>query len=204
MLLVLTGIAAVSGFSLGFLHELTRERIELQVLENKKLPAVKNVLSEALSDVLLAERTEFAPEEGDGKLLFPGRRDGEGTPYAVAFEAVAKGYGGDLTLMLGVDLATDTLTGVAVATHSETPGVGSRAAEPGFTDQFKGLGEGAVFKVKKDGGALDAVSGATVTSRAASLAAEEGFAWYLAHKAELAKRLEEARAEQAAAGEGTK
>ena len=67
--------------------------------------------------------------------------------------------------MIGFDTKTDDLIGIGITTMSETPGVGTRAKEDAFLKQFKGMKKDTVFKVKADGGQVDAVSGATVTSR---------------------------------------
>ena len=68
--------------------------------------------------------------------------------------------------MMGMDLETGQLLGVGVTTHSETPGLGSRAKDdPSFGAQFNGMSVDAPFSVKTDGGQVDAVSGATITSR---------------------------------------
>ena len=87
----------------------------------------------------------------------------------MVFESSGKGFGGDVGMVVGVDLDTDKILGVGVTTHSETPGVGARAkTDPKFTAQFKGMPLEEDFKVKSDGGQIDALSGATITSRAVS------------------------------------
>ena len=84
----------------------------------------------------------------------------------MAFEIFGKGYGGAMGVIVGVNLENDEIIGVGVTTHSETPGVGSKAkTDPDFTAQFKGLSILDPFKVKTDGGQIDALSGATISSR---------------------------------------
>ncbi|MBW1770631.1 MAG: FMN-binding protein, partial [Deltaproteobacteria bacterium] len=69
-------------------------------------------------------------------------------------------------LMVGVNLETDELLGMGVTTHSETPGLGARAKDdPSFRVQFKGMSLNQPFKIMTDGGKVDAVSGATITSK---------------------------------------
>ena len=189
MVVSLTAITTVSGLSLGLVNSATRDRIENQVLKHKKLPAVSKVLDKATND-LLADRRNLPQSRGaPGRLLFQGRRPGESKPYAIAFEWKTKGFGGDLVVAIGVDLETDRLTGMAVVTHSETPGVGSRITEAPFTNQFRGMGRDTVFRVKADGGGIDAVSGATISSRAAAKAVDEAYHWYLEHKPEILSAL---------------
>ena len=86
--------------------------------------------------------------------------------------------------------APSVLVGVAVTTHSETPGLGSRAKDdPSFAGQFKGLPIKDPFSVKPDGGQIDAVSGATVTSRGVCGAVSASSAVYFRLKDEVVKKL---------------
>jgi electron transport complex protein RnfG len=95
----------------------------------------------------------------------------DGEPRGVAFETSGKGFGGDVGVMVGIDVKDDKLLGVGVTTHSETPGMGARAkTDPNFVAQFKGLSVEKPFKVTADGGSINALSGATITSRAVSAA----------------------------------
>jgi electron transport complex protein RnfG len=99
----------------------------------------------------------------------------DGQAKGVAFETSGKGFGGDIGVMMGVDLETGQLLGVGVTTHSETPGLGARAKDdPSFGAQFKGMSLDSPFSVKADGGQIDAVSGATVTSRGVAAALNDG------------------------------
>jgi electron transport complex protein RnfG len=108
----------------------------------------------------------------------------------VAFESAGKGFGGDLGLMVGVNLNDDKIVGVGVTTHSETPGVGSRAqTTPSFTAQFKGLEAEEQFQVKTDGGQIDALSGATVTSRGVCAGVTEAGKIYERLKPKIAEQL---------------
>jgi electron transport complex protein RnfG len=107
----------------------------------------------------------FQITDGDQERnFFVGIFDGEAN--TVALESFAKGFGGDLGVMVAVNVETDKIVGVGVTTHSETPGVGSRTkTDKRFRAQFNGLPIDEPFKVKADGGEIDAVSGATISSR---------------------------------------
>ncbi len=154
--------SGVSGGLLAFVKGSTQARIEYQQLKFVKGPAIHQILEGCTNDPLVdrfkvsdgkVERNFFIGE-------FGGRRD------TVAFESVGKGFGGDISIIVAVNIETDKILGVAVTTHSETPGVGSRTKDdPAFCSQFKGLPIREVFKVKADGGQIDALSGATVSSR---------------------------------------
>ena len=75
------------------------------------------------------------------------------------------GYGGDITLMVGFKKDKKTVISYKVLVASETPGLGMKLKTPEFADQFKGK-DGASLKVKKDGGEIEAITSATITSRA--------------------------------------
>ncbi len=73
------------------------------------------------------------------------------------------GFGGALDMMAGVD-SEGNVTGIAIISHAETSGLGSKSTDPEWQAQFKGL-NGEV-SVSKDGGAVQAITGSTITSRA--------------------------------------
>ena len=75
------------------------------------------------------------------------------------------GYGGDITLMVGFKKDKKTVISYKVLAASETPGLGMKLKTPEFADQFKDK-DGTFLKVKKDGGEIEAITSATITSRA--------------------------------------
>ena len=75
------------------------------------------------------------------------------------------GYGGDITLMVGFKKDKRTVISYKVLAASETPGLGMKLKTPEFANQFKGK-DGTSLKVKKDGGEIEAITSATITSRA--------------------------------------
>lgn len=187
MVVVLTGITTLCGVALGGLNAVTKERIEEQDLRNKQLPAVEKVFSEATND-LLADRRKVALSKGDQRWLFVARREAGAEPYGASFEAKAPGFEGSVGVMVGFDLTKNVLAGVAVTTHSETPGVGARAAtEPGFCAQFAGMPLDASFRVRQDGGEIDAISGASITSRAVAQAVSDAVKTYQAQREVIAE-----------------
>jgi electron transport complex protein RnfG len=163
MVVVLTILSVTSGGSLACLREKTQDRIEKQQLKFVKGPAILAVLQNVGNDPT-ESYFKLNPGTKDERSFFVGMVDGK--EKFVAFESSGKGFGGDIGLMIGVDLETDQIAGVGVTTHAETPGLGARAkTEKEFTDQFKGKPLTETFKIKNDGGQIDALSGATVTSR---------------------------------------
>jgi len=83
-----------------------------------------------------------------------------------AFLSIGKGYGGDISILVGLK-DSETIKGILILSHQETPGIGTRAMEPIFIDQFIGLSISGVG-FTKDGGLIksDAVTGATVSAAA--------------------------------------
>ena len=75
------------------------------------------------------------------------------------------GYGGDITLMVGFKKDKKTVISYKVLAASETPGLGMKLKTPEFAGQFAGK-DGTSLKVKKDGGEIEAITSATITSRA--------------------------------------
>jgi len=188
MVVVLTVLCTFSGGLLAAIRSGTKEKIEYQQLKFVKGPAIKSILEGASNDPIV-DRFKLK----DGKIersFFVGVFDGKAS--AAAFESFGKGFGGDIGLMVAVNLDNDNIIGVGVTTHSETPGIGSRAkTDPTFAAQFKGLSIKDAFKVKPDGGQVDTVSGATVTSRGLAVAATEAGIVYKRLKPEIAKKLKE-------------
>ena len=82
------------------------------------------------------------------------------------------GYGGDITLMVGFKKDKTTVISYKVLAAAETPGLGMKLKTPEFADQFKGK-DGSSLKVKKDGGEIEAITSATITSRAVCKAIED-------------------------------
>jgi len=154
MIVVLAVLGALSGGLLAATKDWTEPKIEYQQLTFVKGPAIKSILKGAGNDPIV-DRFKIAYQDKENS-FFVGVFNGQ--PSAVAFEGVGKGFGGDIGLMMGVNLADDKIIGVGVTTHSETPGIGSKAkTDPSFTNQFKGMNMTAIAPV-------DAISGATVTS----------------------------------------
>jgi electron transport complex protein RnfG len=161
MIVVLSVISTVCGLALSGVRNKTAERIENQVLMNVQGPKVKIVLDGADND-LIADREKIKINEEE-TLLFIGKKQGK--PWAIAYESVGGGFGGDLKVMVGYDLQKDKLTGIQIIDHKETPGVGSRVTEDQFTKQFNGLDIKTNFAIESDGGDIDGITGATYSSR---------------------------------------
>jgi Na+-translocating ferredoxin:NAD+ oxidoreductase subunit G len=190
MLIVLTAISVVSGSSLSFLEHVTRDPINYQKLKFVKGPAVLAVLEGCENDPVKDYRKEVLfQKNGDvetRKSVFPAIKNGK--LFALAFEIKGKGYHGPIDIMIGIDVTTGKLTGMRIMTHSETPGLGARAVEPEFYDQFSGIGiEEAALSDK--GGAIDSISGATLTSTGVSEAVKKGMELFEHSKETILKEI---------------
>ena len=82
----------------------------------------------------------------------------------MAVTAEYKGFGGAVKVMIGID-ADGKITGVKVTEHSETPGLGTKAADPGYLKQYQGVSDATAGHINDDPN-IDAVTGATITSNA--------------------------------------
>jgi electron transport complex protein RnfG len=161
MVVVIAVLASLSGGLLAGIRNGTQEKIEYQQLVFVKGPAIRTILSECSNDPIT---NRFKVKDGDTeRSIFVGVLDGK--PQVVAFESAGKGFGGMIGVMVGVNLNDDKLLKIGVTTHSETPGLGSKATEKSFGAKFKGLPIMDMTKVKTDGGQIDALTGATITSR---------------------------------------
>lgn len=189
MLVVLTILSTFSGGLLAAINNRTKDKIQLQILEFVKGPAIRKIF-EGITNDPITDRFEIKDGETQ-RSFFVGVFEGE--PSAVALEAFGKGgYGGDVGLMVGIDVNEDKLIGVGVTTHSETPGMGARAeTDPTFVSQFKDLSLKEPLKVTQDGGTINAISGATLTSRAVCSAAAEAEKVYLDLKPQIVEKLKE-------------
>ena len=185
MVVVLTFLSVISGGALAYVQNNTTTLIENNKLQFVKGPAIKEIL-DGTSNNPVSDR--FTIEQGEKKdIFFVGKYNGD--PKAVAFETFGKGFGGDVYVVLGVNLDDDKLTGVRVTTMNETPGVGARAkTDLSFVSQFKGQPLQGTFKVKADGGQVDAIGGATITSRAVSSALTDASKVYAELKPEIVSK----------------
>lgn len=164
MFIALFVICVVAGGVLGVVYNATKGPIT--AAENaKKTEAIKNVLPEfhTLKDVNI----KSAVEGEDVEIPFYLAYDADNNFIGAAVETFTnKGFSGNISLMVGI-LADGTVNNISVLQHAETPGLGSKMTEASFKDQFNNKNAASfIFKVKKDGGDVDAITAATISSRA--------------------------------------
>ncbi len=163
MVLSLTLISLVASACLGFVYEFTREPIEISNL-NKKVNAIKQVVPE-FNNNPYSEMLRLPTGEGDSLDVYPAKKDSIIVGYAVT-TYTKKGFSGNIALMAGFS-PDGTIVNITILEHKETPGLGTKMTEPSFRDQFKGKNPTEFsLKVKKDGGPVDAITAATISSRA--------------------------------------
>lgn len=165
----------------------------------EKLRLIGEVLPPAMHDNdVMGDAVNLAPTHALGldqdTKLWRARKAGQ--PVALVFEAAARdGYSGRIGLILAMD-ADGRLLALRVTSHKETPGLGDyiepkkdrNKARPWIT-QFNGLGLAEVprdkWRVKKDGGRFDQVSGATISARAVTNASARALAWAVENRDRL-------------------
>ena len=156
-------LAAVAGLALGFTNAVTSGPIQQQQA---------TAADEARRNVLPAADTFTQVTMPKGLKDAYAGYDAAGALVGKTGTIVTKGYGGEIEITVGVD-QNGALTGISVggASFSETAGLGARSKEPWFAEQF--IGKNAPVSLKKDGGDIDAITSATITSRAVTKAVNE-------------------------------
>jgi electron transport complex protein RnfG len=175
MIVVLSVITGVAGGALANLKSFTDPLIEKQLLIYVQSPAVDNIYTVAGRKIYDQDPIENMKKfEVEGKeepiKVFPAIKDGE--LQAVAFETSAGGYGGDVGVMVGFKPDGETLAGIGITTLKETPGLGMRVTEKSYTQQFRNIPVSAA-QLSGQGGEIDAVSGATISSSATVTAVQK-------------------------------
>lgn len=174
--LVLSLITLISGCCLGGAYGLTKQKI-YEINMASTIESYKQVMpAEEYDDATYADALTTA--QSDGKIAADNggaslisvvaARDASGAETGYIVKGSAAGYGGSVIVVVGVD-ADLKVTGISFPeTLPETAGLGQKATEPAFYEQF--AGKGTKLSVKKGGGAgedeIDAISGATITSTA--------------------------------------
>ena len=130
------------------------------VVEAQNDAKIKNILESIFPDL-----TEFE-ESGEIFIVYEGDNIAGYT-----FTVAGNGYGGPISILVGMN-SDYTLRDMEVLSHTETPGLGSKITEELFTEQFAGLRVDEIV-LSKDGGKIDAITGATISSRAVTEAIQD-------------------------------
>jgi len=190
LILVLVLICLAAALALSQVYSFTKGPIENALREERLrairtvLPAYDNEPDRDVVSVVTGVDDEGAEIVAD---YYIGRSGGD--IVGIAFEASSSaGYSGDIDLMVGVD-PEGVITGVEVISHAETPGLGSKITEFWFLDIFPGRNlEDTHWAVKKDGGDIDQITGATISPRAVVEAVYVGLEDFSAHREDILDR----------------
>lgn len=158
---VLLGITLVASALLGIVSEVTKEPIAIQN-EKTQTAAMQAVFADAES----FEKIELTDEQKSTSVAAAYKAVVGGETAGYVINVTPSGFGGLVNTMVGIDL-DGVVTGVKVMSHSETPGLGARSTEEGegsLANEF--IGKSGTLAVTKDGGEIQAITSATVTSRA--------------------------------------
>lgn len=177
MVLSLTCITMVAAAALAGVNMLTEATINAQKEAQKQA---------AISAVLPAHARIADAEEADGQVIYRAY-DANGEFVGAAVQTVTNGFGGKIKLMVGFD-ADNKIVNYAVLEQTETPGLGTHIVEWFKNEQKPGqniLGRTANGKmtVSKDGGDVDAITAATISSRAFLSAVNAAYAALHGHDA---------------------
>ena len=152
MIASLTLISGICAAVLASVDGVTKKPIEMMKAAREQA-AVMAVMPEGVAKVETADGFSVG-KDASGRIV----------GYAAKGED-SGGYGGDIVLMVGFMADRKTVVCYKVLTASETPGLGSKMTTPEFSSQFAGK-DGSLLFVKKDGGEIEAITSATITSRA--------------------------------------
>jgi len=159
MISVLFIACGLAAGSLSLVNAVTKHPIEVHEQEQRE-----------------AALREVSPDADEFKEITPGKvwealRNGQKAGHVFLVQVRGYSSSGPITLMLGID-SEGVVTGLQVLSHTETPGLGAKIAAPQFRDQFRNKRLEQLILKKDDPakGQIDAVTGATISSRAVTTA----------------------------------
>jgi len=160
MVLILTLISAVATVALAYTYQVTKEPRAL--VEIKKTEAALKAILPEFDNNPTDEK--FTLPDYPQLEFYPAKKGGQGIGWAI--KTVSIGFSGEVWIMVGFDVNKHILN-TQVLSQTETPGLGTKMTQDKFQAQFRGQNP-AEFKlmVKKDGGSVDALTAATISSRA--------------------------------------
>lgn len=191
--LILGAFALVSSGLIAITHLLTKDKIALEVelsliRQLSQIVPTKNYDNKVYKDCIIINDAGYLGSELDQKLYR--MRSGKDN-YAVLMTSIAPdGYSGKISLAIAIS-SQEKLLGVNILNHQETPGLGDKIErnKSNWLDQFNGLSLNNPsedrWKVKKDGGQFDALTGATITPRAVIKAVHNSLNFYAKNSQQL-------------------
>ncbi len=182
----LTVITLVSGLLLGLVYQITLKPRNAAAAKATN-DAYKAVFEDAASfkdyaDFDADKATALVKKAGYDNISISAcveADDKSGKSLGYVITVVTKSYGGNATFSMGVT-NDGTMNGYKITDISDTPGLGMKSTEPKFMDQFKGIsiGKYTVTKGTPGDNEIQAISGATITSRAITNGVDAGFEYF--------------------------
>ena len=180
MVIVLTVTAALAGTALGYTHQLTEQPIQLA--QKAKQEASIRKVAPAFDNAPAEEKIVRTLDDNSTIYIYPAKQGGEWVGAAV--ESFSKnGFGGQIDIMVGFE-KDGTIRDYTVLKHTETPGLGSKMETWFHQDKNRqsviGKNPASVrMSVSKDGGDIDAITAATISSRAFLEAIQKAYNAYM-------------------------
>lgn len=180
MVLVLVGVALITGGILAYVNHITEAPIKLQA-EKTLADGIKAVMGSVQLSVAENDTIKQTIKGKEAVFVIHKTVDSNKQDLGVAVESTTGGFGGDLKVLVGFDKDGNIL-GYTILQHAETPGLGAKADK-----WFQKDGKGSIIgknpnkdnlTVKKDGGDVDAITASTITSRAFLLAVTQAYNAY--------------------------
>ncbi|MBR1402126.1 MAG: RnfABCDGE type electron transport complex subunit G [Prevotella sp.] len=177
MVLVLTGVAVITGCILAYVNHVTEGPIALQK-EKTLADGIKAVMGGG--DLSVAKTDTVKQNDSKGKemkFIIYQTQDAQKNDLGAAVESTTSGFGGDLKILVGFD-AQGNILGYTLLEHAETPGLGAKADkwfQKGEKGDIIGKNPAEELTVSKDGGKVDAITASTITSRAFLLAVNNAY-----------------------------
>ncbi|MGE5508463.1 MAG: RnfABCDGE type electron transport complex subunit G [Chitinophagales bacterium] len=168
LIVILTIVSLVAGASLAYTYQATMPRIRVNEAKARKEALGEVVPGTARFDTVTVK---IALPGAGGKLEAHEVEvyrclDGSGKVAGLAYVAQPAGFNDAIQLMVGVDPGTRRVLAVKVLDQKETPGLGAKVKEPKYTDQFKGKNLADPWLASRSGSDVQAVTGATISSKA--------------------------------------
>ena len=180
MVLVLVGVALITGGILAYVNHITEAPIKLQA-EKTLADGIKAVMGGVQLSVAENDTIKQTIKGKEAVFVIHKTVDSNKQDLGVAVESTTGGFGGDLKVLVGFDKDGNIL-GYTILQHAETPGLGAKADK-----WFQKDGKGSIIgknpnkdnlTVKKDGGDVDAITASTIPSRAFLLAVTQAYNAY--------------------------
>ena len=153
---VLFAITAVVAALLGTVNYVTKDRIA-EIKVQKTATSMKSVAPDATS----FEKLAYSGSDTIVKAIYAAKNGGKVVGHVV--EVAPSGFGGAINMVVGIG-ENGKVTGVSIVSMTETSGLGTNASKESFRNQY--IDKIGTLAVTKDGGNIDALTGATITSRA--------------------------------------